>query len=115
MGRLPLSAIVLLGVVLLAPTAGLGFYADDYVHQLVLRGDDRHDPRARHDPRRTIGREPQQRRSPAQRTELLGHRLPGRVGRQRSQPTRSRPQITASLRRRRASGQLTHEFCDSRQ
>lgn len=33
-------AILLLGVLVLAPSATLGFYADDYVHQLVLRGDD---------------------------------------------------------------------------
>ena len=39
MSRLPLSAIVLLGILLLIPTATMGFYADDYVHQLVLRGD----------------------------------------------------------------------------
>ena len=39
MSRLPLPAIVLLGVLVLAPTALMGFYADDYVHQLVLRGD----------------------------------------------------------------------------
>ena len=44
MRHLPLPAIVLLGILLLAPTATLGFYADDYVHQLVLRGDDENVP-----------------------------------------------------------------------
>jgi hypothetical protein len=44
MNRLPLPAIVLLGILLLVPTAGMGFYADDYVHQLVLRGDQEQAP-----------------------------------------------------------------------
>ena len=38
LGRIPLPAIVALGVLMLAPTLAMDFYADDYVHQLVLRG-----------------------------------------------------------------------------
>lgn len=33
---LPVAVIVLLGLALLTPTLGMGFYIDDYVHQLVL-------------------------------------------------------------------------------
>lgn len=34
-----LAAVLLLGVLLQSPSLGMGFYADDYVHQLVLRGE----------------------------------------------------------------------------
>jgi hypothetical protein len=36
LARIPLPVIVLIGVLLLAPTARMPFYADDYVHQLVI-------------------------------------------------------------------------------
>lgn len=38
MRRLYLPSIVVLGLLLLLPNLFMGFYADDYVHQLVLRG-----------------------------------------------------------------------------
>ena len=39
LARLPVAWIILLGVVLHLPSLGIGFYVDDYLHQLVLRGE----------------------------------------------------------------------------
>ena len=39
LGRFTLPAIVLIGVLLLAPSLAMDFYADDYVHQLVMKGE----------------------------------------------------------------------------
>lgn len=42
--RLRFPLVALLALVLLAPTVGMGFYADDYLHQSVLEGADERVP-----------------------------------------------------------------------